>query len=127
MDKYDKVKAWREANRKSCPGGCGVTVAWDTILCRKCTAAQKTARAISRTVGEVKSVNKARWTHHVRHFAKQMYKFDSCEVCGYDKHVEIAHIKAVSSFPDTATIAEINSPDNVKGLCPNCHWEFDNL
>ena len=49
-----------------------------------------------------------------------------CAVCGYDKHVEIAHIKAVSEFSDDTTIKEINSIDNLIALCPNHHWEYDN-
>jgi len=49
----------------------------------------------------------------------------TCAICGYDKHIDIAHIKSVSSFPDTATIAEICVADNLVGLCPNCHWEYD--
>lgn len=48
-----------------------------------------------------------------------------CAVCGYDKHVDIAHIKAVSEFDDNATIEEINNPNNLIGLCPNHHWEYD--
>jgi hypothetical protein len=51
----------------------------------------------------------------------------ACERCGYDKHIEVAHRRSVSSFPSTAFIAEINDPSNLIGLCPNCHWEFDNL
>lgn len=49
-----------------------------------------------------------------------------CAICGYDKHIEVAHIKAVSDFDDTATIREINSITNLIGLCPNHHWEYDN-
>jgi hypothetical protein len=48
-----------------------------------------------------------------------------CEVCGYSKQVEVCHIKAVKDFPDTALVSEINSRDNLKYLCPNCHWELD--
>ena len=44
----------------------------------------------------------------------------------YNKHIEIAHKKAVSDFDDSATIAEINDINNLIALCPNCHWEFDN-
>jgi 5-methylcytosine-specific restriction endonuclease McrA len=47
--------------------------------------------------------------------------------CGYNKHAEIAHIIPVSHFPSEATIAQINALDNLVALCPNCHWEFDNL
>jgi 5-methylcytosine-specific restriction endonuclease McrA len=50
-----------------------------------------------------------------------------CEICGYDKHVEIAHIIALSKLPDTATVEEASGRINFRILCPNCHWEFDNL
>ena len=49
-----------------------------------------------------------------------------CAICGYNKHIEIAHIKAVSEFDDNSTINEINDPNNLIGLCPNHHWEYDN-
>ncbi len=52
--------------------------------------------------------------------------FDQCSVCNYDKHIEVAHIKDIKDFDDTATLYEINHPDNLSALCPNCHWEFDN-
>lgn len=48
-----------------------------------------------------------------------------CIICGYDKHIEVAHIKAVSDFDGSATIAEINDLYNLVPLCPNHHWEFD--
>ena len=48
-----------------------------------------------------------------------------CKVCGYDKHVEVCHIKSVSSFLDTATVLEINSIENLVVLCRNHHWEYD--
>lgn len=51
---------------------------------------------------------------------------NQCVVCGYSNHVEVAHIKAVSEFSDNSTIEEINSIDNLVGLCPNHHWEYDN-
>ena len=44
-----------------------------------------------------------------------------CAICGYDKHIEIAHIKSVAEFDDSVTIAEINSVDNLIALCPNHH------
>ena len=53
-------------------------------------------------------------------------KEPKCAICGYSKHVEVAHIKAVSEFDDDATIKEINSLSNLIGLCPNHHWEYDN-
>lgn len=50
---------------------------------------------------------------------------DKCERCGYDKHVEIAHKKAVSTFEGNTLISVINSKENLMALCPNCHWEYD--
>lgn len=51
----------------------------------------------------------------------------ACSKCGYDKHIEICHIKSISSFPETALVSEVNALDNLLPLCPNCHWEHDNL
>ena len=48
-----------------------------------------------------------------------------CVICGYDKHVEIAHIKSVSEFSGNSLISEINDVNNLIALCPNHHWEFD--
>lgn len=49
-----------------------------------------------------------------------------CEICGYSKHVEVCHIRPIHFFPLDTLISEINSSSNLKLLCPNCHWEFDN-
>lgn len=51
----------------------------------------------------------------------------NCEKCGYDKHVEVCHIKPISKFPMTTRISKINDDNNLLILCPNCHWEYDNL
>jgi 5-methylcytosine-specific restriction endonuclease McrA len=48
-----------------------------------------------------------------------------CTNCGYSKHVETCHIKAISSFPLDTLVGTINAPENLVLLCPNCHWEFD--
>lgn len=65
----------------------------------------------------------------VRSRARKIAKdnnMNCCEVCGYSKHVEIAHIKSISSFDSNTLISVINDLSNLKALCPNCHWEFDN-
>lgn len=49
-----------------------------------------------------------------------------CARCGYRKHVEVCHKKSINSFSDDVPISVINSLENLMGLCPNCHWEFDN-
>jgi predicted RNA-binding Zn-ribbon protein involved in translation (DUF1610 family) len=59
-----------------------------------------------------------------RHWNQDLTK-KPCARCGYDKHVELCHIQAITSFPETALLGEVNSPRNVIQLCPNCHWELD--
>jgi predicted restriction endonuclease len=49
-----------------------------------------------------------------------------CMECGYNKHVEVCHIKSVSEFDEDSLVTEINHIDNLIGLCPTHHWEFDN-
>lgn len=49
-----------------------------------------------------------------------------CKICGYDKYIEVCHIKPVSDFSDDSKISEINNIKNLVGLCPNHHKEFDN-
>ena len=56
---------------------------------------------------------------------KKSNRSQKCVICGYDKHIEIAHIKAVSEFSDDALVSEINDINNLVALCPNHHWEFD--
>jgi hypothetical protein len=41
-----------------------------------------------------------------------------CPVCGRE-------IGKRTSFPLDTPISVVNSLDNLVGLCPNCHWEFD--
>lgn len=48
-----------------------------------------------------------------------------CLECGYSAHVEVCHIKPVSSFKEDALVSEINNVSNLVALCRNHHWEFD--
>jgi hypothetical protein len=48
-----------------------------------------------------------------------------CIQCGYDKHIEVCHRRPLTSFPLDTPISVVNSLENLLGLCPNCHWEFD--
>ena len=49
-----------------------------------------------------------------------------CQLCGYATHVELCHVKAIASFPTTATLNEVNADNNIVVLCRNHHWELDN-
>jgi hypothetical protein len=48
-----------------------------------------------------------------------------CKVCGYERHIEVCHIKPVSEFNGETLITDINKLNNLIALCPNHHWEFD--
>lgn len=66
---------------------------------------------------------------HIRAQARNNFKdllSKPCYFCGYDKHVELCHIKPISQFKPTDKIRDVNSYKNLIQLCPNCHWEFDN-
>lgn len=63
---------------------------------------------------------------HAQNIFEKSVKEKKCAVCGYDKHYEVAHIKAVADFDDTILISEINDINNLIALCPNHHWEYDN-
>lgn len=86
---------------------------------------------LEKTKGELLSDRKNYQSYRsaIRKLAEKIYKENKpeckCVVCGYDKHIEIAHIKSVSSFSDDSTIYEINDINNLIGLCPNHHWEYD--
>jgi hypothetical protein len=84
-----------------------------------------------RTKGDIFSSRK-NWQSarsSIRKHADIVYRLNGgrkvCEICGYSHYVEVCHIIAVSDFPDTATMSEINDRKNLIGLCPNHHWEFD--
>lgn len=59
-----------------------------------------------------------------RSWNKDMTKLP-CANCNYDKHVELCHKKAITSFSLTTTLGEINARENNIQLCRNCHWEYD--
>jgi len=66
----------------------------------------------------------------IRKHAQYVYEKNdgdkTCNICGYSKHIQVCHIKSVSSFSDDDLVTDINSKDNLIGLCPNHHWEYDN-
>jgi hypothetical protein len=51
---------------------------------------------------------------------------NTCFNCGYSKHVEVCHIKAISDHSKETKVSFVNRIENLVKLCPNCHWEFDN-
>lgn len=104
--------------------------------CEKHWAEYKEGKYINRTIGEYRALRGGKmehpsWMHAaIRGFARGWLKHLTklpCAKCGYDKHVELAHIHPLSDFSDNTLLKDINSEKNVIQLCPNCHWEFDYL
>lgn len=101
-------------------------------FCSSCLEERKTKSA-SLTLGEVLKKLKGEHPSWVMSYVRRRVRqkllrkqaIPPCEICGYTNHVEICHIKPIKAFPLSATIEEINTPSNLKFLCPNHHWEFD--
>lgn len=78
----------------------------------------------SLTYGEIQKSGSNK-NQKVREHAKYICRDLVCANCGYDKHVEVCHIKAISTYPNDALVIVINDHSNLVALCPNCHWELD--
>ncbi len=120
---------------RTCTKCDNIVANYRTTLCSFHKEEHKHDRYRTVTVGEYRNKPSVKGKHpswlnaHVRGFARSWLKDLTempCKSCGYEKHVELAHRKAVSSFGDDALLGEINSRENVIPLCRNCHWEFDN-
>lgn len=106
---------------------CGVVILSSRTYCAEC---YKKAR----TFGDI-TLEEAIYTKHHRSSAFALVRSRArgiinerehrCVNCGYDKHVEVCHIKPIRDFSLSTKLSEINNPDNLLLLCPNCHWEFD--
>lgn len=68
--------------------------------------------------------------NRVRQLARKQVKKSGkdmiCVKCGYEKHVEISHVKAICEFDPSTPLDVVNDLSNLLILCPNCHWEHDN-
>lgn len=119
-------KLWPKRKHTNKCIGCSKPIRKSTLRCQPCHTL---------TLSEDMSLQDAEYHNHgkqsthalvrARARAKAKPEGKPCINCGYSKHVEVCHIKPVSSFPKTAMLSEINSKDNLVILCPNCHWEFD--
>lgn len=113
---------------------CGKKIHSKTNQCRACKSARVISETKQKTIGEYRQSISVRgrhpsWIHsHVRllnRYWNSYLLYRPCFNCGYSLHVELAHIKSISTFDDSAKLSEVNDVANVIPLCPNCHWEFD--
>jgi RNA polymerase subunit RPABC4/transcription elongation factor Spt4 len=126
MSDYERVKRWREGKKKPCKN-CKKVIHGDSAFCRSCAQTNK-AKDMSLEEAIYWHSNKESAFALVRSRTKITVRGEKkiCESCGYNKHVEVCHIKPVKSFPLDTLISTINERSNLKILCPNCHWELDN-
>jgi hypothetical protein len=107
---------------------CGIVIRAGRTVCDNCNPSL--VDWSQRTLKSLQDSAKYQVSAKVRDIAR--YNYDKanlprvCANCGYAKHVEICHVKAINSFSDETPVAVINDLTNLVALCPNCHWEFDN-
>lgn len=108
---------------------CSNLILSDRIYCKECYCKnfelnEKTLLEATKQKGKLASKFSG-----IRGNARIVYRDNNlpkyCFLCGYDKHIEICHIKSISSFPESTLVKEINSISNLVALCRNHHWELD--
>lgn len=105
---------------------CGGKKARESVLCGDCRKRERSVERSQLTISGIMS-QYDRWQRsnayrrigkYARHYNA---KPDACTNCGWPHSLVWHHIVPVSRFPDTATVGEINAPDNLMCLCGNCH------
>lgn len=107
---------------------CKTTINSSRKYCKKCLpAVDWDKRTLKETQDKAKYQVSARVRQHARQQMKNSGQPAICNRCGYDKHVEVSHVKAIKDFDPSTSISEVNNLSNLEYLCPNCHWEHENL
>jgi predicted restriction endonuclease len=138
--RQDKGYTYLKSYCKKCSNKQTIKGQYDLCQCgnkktkqsKKCQSCQNINQRKFHTIADIKHYHqkygRSVMFQPVRSRARAVIKDRTCcEKCGYDKHVEACHIKPISSFPDDTPIDIVNDTSNIIALCPNCHWEFDNL
>ena len=107
---------------------CHKFIVSNVTYCPQCYKAKHelSNKTLSEAIKNRKDAN--RYTG-IRGNARKIYmksnKPKCCIVCGYDKHIEICHVKGISEFSLDTLISVINDPDNLEAMCRNHHWESE--
>jgi len=128
------LKAYRVGDHYP-PCKCGAKKDYRAETCKKCFTEKQRDGLENKTLKEfyempsIKNKHPSWRSSHVRVMNRawnaNLIKLP-CQVCGYSTHINLCHIKDIADFDTTATLGEINHPNNILVLCPNHHWEFDN-
>jgi len=126
--KYNNVHHPKRVQKIRYCKHCGVEIPAGRTVCDDCNPSL--VDWSQRTLKSLQDSAKYQVNAKVRDIARYNYEKANlprvCANCGYDKHVEICHVKAINSFPEETPVAVISDLTNLVALCPNCHWEFDN-
>lgn len=104
-----------------------------TTKCPACPRGASPSDLLRMTIAEVEASNNPSQGRdkylRIRGQARNMYDYLTklpCAHCGYEKHVEVCHIKAISDWPKDTLVSTVNARENIVQLCPTHHWELDN-
>jgi len=117
------IAAKNKRVQRTC-SSCDGVMPWTANKVRVCASCRSAAR--DRIPSSTKaSMHRCSISFNARQVLFKSDRPRKCEKCGYDRHVEACHKRAVADFPDDALMSEVNGLDNLMWLCPNHHWEFD--
>lgn len=121
---YNNIKYPRRTKTKQCLK-CDTLILASRTYCSRCSP----PRIKHRRVDEVQGLAAYQVSTQIRGNARlvmgQSGRSRECRVCGYNTHVEVSHIRAISSFPPSTLVGDINDLSNLEYLCPNHHWEHE--
>ena len=109
---------------------CGGSVSNGSVICVTCLKRGNLDRVWALPMADylIRTASKVRFSS-VRTWAQRYLKLlgvpKKCLLCGYDKIVEVCHLKPLSSFSEDTLMGVVNHKDNLKYLCPNHHAELD--
>ncbi len=111
---------------------CGNQMDFRAVTCHACIARRKRDTALSKPISEFRVTKDGRYLYNdIRKWAKRLmaewYAEKECHICGFDHTVHTCHIRPITSFPEDATMREVNSRENLIYLCPNHHAMLDDL
>ncbi len=128
------TRNWKKANASICKK-CQKKIKPGAKYCKKCLGILKSEKYKNKTIKDYQeefSLIKKHpsWAYaQIRQFAHSWNKnllSCPCQKCGYNLHIELAHIKHIPEFNPNTKIKIVNHESNLLVLCPNHHWEFDN-
>lgn len=108
---------------------CGAEIETGKTVCDNCNSKRSIDYWSGKTLADIEHPFQYQVSNLLRGIARRVYQQANrpykCQNCGYDKHVEICHIRAINTFPNDTPVLVVSGIDNLIALCPNCHWEFD--